>query len=42
MTIQFHALNTRAIGWPIKAGLGVVAFGVLWTATVLTLRRRRV
>ncbi|MFA5190219.1 MAG: hypothetical protein WC740_05810, partial [Verrucomicrobiia bacterium] len=42
MTIQFHALNTRAIGWPVKACLGVVTFGVLWLATVLTLRRRRV
>ncbi|MBI5684855.1 MAG: hypothetical protein HZC54_07230 [Verrucomicrobia bacterium] len=40
MTIRFDALNTRAIGWPVKAGLGVVAFGLLWLATVLTLRRR--
>jgi len=41
MTIRFHALNTRAIGWPIKAGLGVVAFAALWLGTALTLRRRR-
>lgn len=41
MTIRFDALNTRAIGWPIKAGIGVVAFGVLWLATTLTMRRRR-
>ena len=41
MTVRFHALNTRAIGWPVEAAFGVAAFAVLWLATVLALRRRR-
>jgi hypothetical protein len=41
MTVRFHALNTRAIGWPVEAAFGVAAFAVLWLATALALRRRR-
>jgi hypothetical protein len=40
MTVQFRAVQTTGLGWPAAVGLGLAAFGLLWGAAALWLRRR--
>jgi hypothetical protein len=40
MSVQFAAASTRGVGWPMRIGMSVAGFAVLWLISHLALQKR--